>query len=151
MTQSHLKCHNYVFQIILSLPLWTIQMGSYLQWHTQLLYICSKPQTFLNTLHISPLCTAFHLNNWVQNFLQDSRCPGAVPKKTTFRTGTVADLSASHSTWRRHSTFPVGKRDHGQVGKSPSWTLSKPCPAVRVLPFGVREEKTTCNKSNASQ
>lgn len=52
MTQSHLKCHNYISDIVLSLPLWTAQIGSYLQWHTKLLCICSQPQTFLNTLHI---------------------------------------------------------------------------------------------------
>lgn len=117
-------------------------MGSHKQWHTQLLHICSKTQTFLSVLRILPLCAPFHWNNWVESFLHDSLCPGAVSEKRTFRTRTVADLPASHSTWRRHFYFPSRKMRSAQVGKSPRQTLSKPCPAVRVLPFGVTEEKT---------
>lgn len=93
-------------------------------------------------IHLPSLHSS-HWNNWVESFLPDSLCPGAVSEKRTCRTRTVADQPAPHSTWRRHFYFPSRKMRSAQVEKSQRQTLSKPCPAVRVLPFGVREEKTT--------
>lgn len=149
MSQPHLP--NYIILATLNKPNGIILAVA----HSAAVYLLKNSDLLKHMTHLSSLHG--DLNNCPLKQLSSkfssghSMSWGSILKNQLWGLG-LLQISLPHTPLEEGiSTFPAGKWDHGQVGKSPSWTLSKRCPAVRVLPFEVREEKTTCSKSNASR